>query len=137
MERRLHPVILVASLLLAACILPSERRYAAHEEEKPPLAEDSASHTLTQAIVIDNEKMGYLLTYLEVPIEVRRPQVAPTNSSFIKDLDFQNIGYITPTGQTFRYVDGVRSEEVCRFETRKNLAVFFGRPMATVELQDI
>lgn len=137
MDRRLYPVLLVASLLFTACILPPEGRYEQPVEPPSKIAEFSASHTLTQTIVVDGDKVGYLFTYQEVPKETGKPQLAPAGTAFIKNLDFNNIGFIDPYGKTFRFLENNNTEVVCQFTTAKNLATFFGLPEAEVELQDI
>jgi hypothetical protein len=137
MDRRLTPLLLVALLLVTACILPPEGRYEQSTEPPSKIAEFTATHTLTQSILIDGEKMGYLFTYNEVPVETGEPQLAPPGTAFIKNLDFQNIGFMDPYGKTFRFLENNRTEAVCQSTTEKNLATFFGLPEATIELQDI
>jgi hypothetical protein len=133
--------LFIPLLLSLGCLTYSEGPYEAEpamEEVDEPYAdiivEEEASHTRTQAIVIEGERRGYLFTYKQVPVGTDLVQYFSPGTAFIKDLDFRNVGFISPNGETFRFDENNRPVKVCQFQLNKNLAYFFDQPDGRVEL---
>jgi hypothetical protein len=135
---RLHGLALVSVILLASCILNPEGPYSTDTGDAGMASPELVSaYTLTQSVYLDGTKMGYLLTFLEVPKGSTSKQLIEPGTRYIKDLDFKNIGFILPHGKTYRYDERQKAVEVCQFNLPKNLAYFFGNPYGQVELRDL
>ena len=119
--------------LLAGCILPKEGSYAPSESKPRPLAEETRK-TRTLAVFLDGKPVGYLMTFLDDPA---KEGGIPKDTRFIQNLDFHNLGFISPLGKTFRYGTEGRVIEVCQRSVEQALAVFFESPLAKVELKPL
>jgi hypothetical protein len=136
MIRSKHWILLIPMVLSFGCIVYSEGPYRVEPVEEPAIiVEDEASHTRTKAIVIDGEKQGYLFTYEQVPVGSGLIQYFTPGTAFIKDLDFRNVGFISPNGETFRFDENSQPVKICQFQLIKNLAYFFENPDGQVEVQ--
>jgi len=78
---------------------------------RPSIAEKESSYTTTQAVYLEGVLAGYLLTFDEVPITSGELQHTPPGTVLIKDLDFNNVGFISPKGQLYRFGEGNRPEK--------------------------
>ncbi len=138
LSRLLLPALFVLTgLAVSGCLLPPEGPFAKEKAPSPPSVEDTSRFTLTEAVFLNGQKVGYTLTFLEVPRGSKEKQQIDAGTVFIKDLDFKNLGFISPLGNTFRYNEQSEGIEVCQFTLEKNLAYFFGAPEGKVELKDI
>lgn len=131
----------VLFMVLSACISNPEGPYSEPGElvEAPAVsAEHDSSYTRTEAIILNGKKVGYTLLFLDVPPYAEEPQYIQAGTRFIKDLDFENLGFISPYGKTYRFEgNGKKARFLYQHNLEKNLAHFFGKPFGTVELQGL
>jgi hypothetical protein len=98
---------------------------------------DAAAYSTTQAIIVDGERKGFLCTYEELPDTAGVKRDAPAGTAFIQDLDFNNLGFISPKGELWRFGPGNRPEKVHQAEIIENLAVFYGVSERQVSLENL
>ena len=138
MVKRLLGLTLVSIFLLTGCIINPEGPFDSDTRDadmaRPEL---DSPYTRTKSVYLDGKKVGYLLTFLEVPEGSASKHNYKPGTNYIKDLDFKNIGFILPLGKTYRYDERQKAVEVCHFDVPKNLAYFFGNPTGLVELRGL
>jgi hypothetical protein len=139
MDKRFLFSALVGLVVFSGCLFPHEKTYSPQmDRERAVLAERDSTHTLTQAVHLNGKKVGYILTFLEVPVGSEEPEYCPhPDTILIKDLDFNNLGFISPEGTTYRFHKGEASSPLFQHELKKNLAYFFENPMGQVEIVEI
>ena len=137
MVKRLLVLALVAFILFQGCILNKEGPYGKDSTTYKATLEQESRYTLSQGVYLDEKLVGYLLTFLEVPEGSSATQHYKPGFRYIKDFEFQNLGYILPLGKTYRYDDRDKGILVCQFDLEKNLAYFFGNPSGKVQLHDL
>lgn len=123
---------------LTACILDEPK----YQDDAPPnlQAELDSSYTFTEAVYINEKKVGYTTTFNEPPIGSKDRELAHIpnpGTRFIMDLDFTRIGFMDPYGKTFKYNHKNEPVEFCHMNIKKNLAYFFETPFGKVELKPI
>ena len=138
MIMRLSAAALVLSFVFHGCIASAEGPFGdSRRGDMYPSAELASSYTRTEAVLLDGVKVGYTLTFLEVPPFVEERQYIQAGTRFINNLNFERLGFITPYGRTYRFDAQGNSHFLHHFDLEKNLAVFFGKPLGKVELKDI
>lgn len=133
-------LILAALLcaLLAGCASDEPADTCGCKPPLPPLAEQASSYTTTKAVHAEGSVIGYLLIYDEVPVTSDEPRYTPPGTIFIKDLNFNNVGFISPKGQLYRFGKGdLPEKEVHQSSLLKNLAVFFRIPEKEITIEDV
>jgi len=134
----LKPSLMLVGILvigLAGCAAQDKAACPAPAPDAP--ASDASAYTTTRAIHVDGQLKGFLCTYEAIPITAGISPKAPAGSTFIKDLEFNNLGFITPKGELWRFGPGNIPEKVHQAGLIENLAVFFGTPERSVSLKDL
>ena len=130
--------ILALAILFSGCIVHREGPYEVKEAAPYPiLTKESAEHGASQAIFVDGRMEGYLLSYHLLHEVSLAPSPPSEPTLFIKGKGFENLGFITPQGKTYRFVDQETAKEVNQFDTLSSLAHFFGNPGARVVLKPL
>ena len=89
--------------------------------------------TLTHTILVDGGQTGYLVEYQPTPVAVDVQRSLPTGSYRILDLHFEDVGFISPRGETWRHgAHGPLS--LGNWSLKEGLARFFDRPDGHVKL---
>jgi len=122
--------------LLALCLLgcASEQEMRHSSTAPSASAAPEPGFRTTQTIYITGEHRGYLTTYDQPPINFDTENRLPAGTAFIQDVNFDNLGFITPTGHLWRLEDGKRTQLVGQSTLIKNLALFFEASQAEVSL---
>ncbi len=102
-----------------------------------PLAERDSSYTSTQTVHVGDGVVGYVVTFLEVPITESEQTYTAAGSVLVKNPDFETVGFITPRGSIYRYGPGDHPELVYQGNLVKNLSVFFAAPENEISVKDI
>ncbi len=133
-------VILAGILLvsLAGCASDGEKRCGkCGSHSSCSLAEDTATYTTTRGIFIDGGLGGYILVFNEIPAGVDEKPATPAGTTFIQNLDFENIGFITPAGKLFRFCKTGEPVAVYQGSLEENLAAFYDLKNAKIVVKDI
>jgi len=62
---------------------------------------------------------------------------APAGTLYIRDIDSNNLGFITPGGHLWRYTESGSTEKIHHAKLMKNLSVFFGCAEKEIALIDL
>jgi len=101
---------------------------------KPQQAESAAREPdpfcRTYRIFVNGAQRGYLLRYEEMPGHMTTERKFATGTAFIQNMDFEELGFITPNGSVYRVGSGAtpgtaHSEKVTQGELLKSLALFY------------
>ena len=142
----LKPCIIAAGILilslffLAGCASQDAGPAAASAGagRKPaPLAENASLYTTTRAIYVKSELKGYLLVFDEPPLPAEKPGGVEPGTAFIKNPDFNNVGFITPRGALYRFGRNNEPERIHQGSLKENLALFFGASRQDIVLKDL
>ena len=137
----LRTTIILAGILLvslAGCASDGEKCCGkCCSQSACTLAENTATHTTTRGIFIDGGLSGYILVFNEVPVGVDAKQITPARTTFIQNLDFENIGFITPAGKLFRFREAKEPVAVYQGSLEENLAAFYELKNAKIVVRDI
>jgi hypothetical protein len=95
----------------------------------------------TYRILVNGVQRGFLLRYEEMPGYVTTERRYATGTAFIQNMDFEEIGFITPNGTVYRVGSGASpgtaySERVMQGELLKGLSHFYdpeGAAQVTLE----
>jgi hypothetical protein len=86
--------------------------------------------TRTSQIEIDGKVVGYLVEYQPVPTAVDVQRNLPTGSYLIEDPRFEDVGFISPRGQFFRYLpNSTASTSLGAWPLEEGLRHFYGGGM--------
>ena len=133
--------ILLSSLLLSAgCASQGDRPGTATPPPggKPaPLAENASLYTTTRAVYVAGELEGYLLVFDEPPVPTEKPDAVEPGTTFIKNLDFDNVGFITPRGALYRFGPDNDPERIHQGSLEENLALFYRTAKKDIVLKDL
>jgi hypothetical protein len=136
----LKPSLFISGILvfcLAGCAAQEKGPAQAESPEPPAAALHETPYTTVQSIHVGEQLKGYLLSYESIPSHASMNRTIPAGTVFIKDLDFNNLGFITPKGELWRYGEGNIPERIHQSHLNDNLAVFFEVPEKEITLKDI
>ncbi len=126
----MHRTLLPALLLLAACAGPEAPPDEPGGWRTPPPSEAAAhdlTHTETFEIRFGDELVGYLVEVLPMPADQVDERAFKPGTTLIEDKHFAFLGFISPSGTTYRFDEQGEAHTVGWGSRNQSIAAFFRR----------
>jgi len=133
--RHVFSALLIISALFGC--YADDLPYTTSQEPTYELNPEDSIYTVTEAVFIDGQKVGYTFTWMEVPVGSSNVQFTEPGVKMIKNLDFKDIGVMHENGATYKFDKDNIGRKICHSNTKKDLAIFFDKPFGKVEIKPI